>query len=87
MLCENCRNPYASRMSYRDNGKCFCEKCGSSPPFKFSDVYFKEPYFDKHIADPGKTPHGTFIQSREHKANMMRQYGIGEVGDKRHGAR
>ena len=85
MVCENCNNPYASRMHY-SSGKCHCEKCGQLPAFKFSDVYFRQPYFDENIAHPDKSPLGTHIQSREHKAFMMKQYGLGERGDKRHGA-
>ena len=74
-------------MSYKENGSCSCERCGKLPAFKFSDVFFKEPYFDQHIADPDKSPLGTHIESREHKAAVMRQYGLSERGDKFHGSR
>jgi len=86
MKCDSCGNKYASRLHY-SSASCHCEKCGKLPSFKFSDVYFKQPYFDEHIADADKTPHGTYIQSREHKASMMKQYGLNERGDKRHGSR
>ena len=87
MLCDNCKNKFASRLSYRENGKCSCEKCGRVPAFKFSDVYFKEPYFDQHISDPDKSPLGNFIATREQKAQLMKKFGLGERGDKYHGSR
>jgi len=55
--------------------------------FRFSDVYFKAPGFESHLADPEKSPKGNFVRSREHKAMLMRTLGVREVGDKFHGAR
>ncbi len=55
--------------------------------FRFSDVYFKGPGFEPHLADPDKSPKGNFVKSREHKAQMMRTLGVRETGDKVHGAR
>lgn len=74
-------------MSYKENGKCNCELCGRPPAFRFSDVFFQKPYFDEHIAHPDKSPLGNHIESREHKASLMRQIGISETGDKIHGSR
>ena len=68
----------------------FCDKCGNNPSFKFSDVYFnqkKGEYFDPHIAHPDHSPKGTWIKSREHKAFLMKEMGIRESGDMRHGSR
>lgn len=42
---------------------------------------------DHNITDPVKAPFGTLIRSRQHKAEVMRQNGLKEVGDKRHGSR
>ncbi len=55
--------------------------------FRFSDVYFKGPGFESHLADADKSPKGNFVRSREHKAVLMRELGVREVGDKVHGAR
>lgn len=51
------------------------------------DVYFKEPYFDPHLAHPENSQTGTFIRSKAHKAQVMKELGISEKGDRRHGAR
>lgn len=75
-------------MSFSLSGAASCNACGpSSSAFKFSDVYFKEPYFDPHIAHPESSPRGNQIRSREHKAILMKEFGLKEKGDKVHGAR
>lgn len=75
-------------MMYSTEGEESCDRCGvSTGTFKFSDVFFKQPYFDPHIAHPENSPKGNFIRSRGHKALMMKSLGLSEVGDKRHGAR
>lgn len=86
MKCEGCGNDNASRISY-SKGKENCDRCGSNKSFKFADVFFKEPYFDSNISDPVKSPFGTHITSRSHKAMMMKECGLKEHGDKRHGSR
>lgn len=86
MECNGCGNKDAHRVSYSSSGET-CNACGSSGTFRFSDVFFKEPYFDSHIAHPEKAPFGTQIRSREHKASMMREYGLKEAGDRKHGTR
>ena len=75
-------------MSFSLSGAASCNACGqSSNSFRFSDVYFKEAYFDPHIAHPENSPRGNQIRSREHKAFLMRELGLKEKGDKVHGAR
>lgn len=89
MKCDGCQNPVATRISYSSKGEQ-CDRCGASNSFKFSDIFFdqkKGAYFDANITDPVKNPHGTLITSRSHKAEVMRQNGLKEVGDKRHGSR
>jgi len=90
MTCSGCGNKAAYRLSYspsKDGGKSeSCDRCGASSGFKFSDVFFKGEYFDPMLADPKKSLHGTLIKSREHKAEVMRQLGVTECGDKRHGS-
>ena len=86
MHCDACHNNVAHRISYSNAGMT-CDMCGPKSAFKFSDIYFKQPYFDPMLADPKKSPHGTQIESREHKAQVMRELGVTEAGDKRHGSR
>ena len=86
MTCDNCKNPEAYRLSYR-SGSCSCDKCGSVPKVTISDVYFRQPYFDQNIAHDTKNPLGTHIHSREQKARVMKDLGIKESGDRRHGSR
>jgi hypothetical protein len=86
MTCSGCSNKEATRISYSSKGET-CDRCGNLGAFKFSDVFFKAPYFDANITDPVKAPHGTQINSRQHKADVMRANGLKEVGDKRHGSR
>lgn len=75
-------------MSYSSGGES-CDVCapGQMNTFRFSDVYFKGPGFETHLADPEKSPKGNFVTSREHKAMLMRELGVRETGDKVRGAR
>lgn len=88
MTCSGCGAKDAYRVSYSSAGEA-CDKCspGSMSTFRFSDVYFKGPGFEPHLADPDHSPKGNFVHSREHKAALMKGLGVREVGDKRHGAR
>lgn len=72
-------------MSFSSSGET-CDKCSSPAAFRFSDVFFKKEYFDPMLADPKKSPHGTLIKSREHKAQVMRELGVRESGDKLRGS-
>lgn len=88
MKCGGCGNEDAYRFSLVKG----IEKCNACDPsgissFKFSDVYFKGPGFEPHLADPDKSPKGNFVTSREHKAALMRDLGVRETGDRVHGAR
>lgn len=88
MTCSGCGNQEAHHLSFNTAGECSCNACGSrAGSFKFSDVYFKGPGFESHLADPDKSPKGNFVNSREQKAMLMKQLGVREVGDKVHGAR
>ena len=75
-------------MSYANGGET-CNACAPSSmsSFRFSDVFFKKPGFEEHIAHPEKAPQGVYVRSREHKARLMRDLGLREVGDKVRGAR
>ncbi len=88
MVCNGCGNKAAYRVSFSSAGES-CDRCGAASmnSFRFSDVFFQKPGFEPHLADPEKSPKGTFVRSREHKAMLMRTLGVREVGDKVHGAR
>ena len=88
MTCGGCGNKDAYRITSQ-GGSEHCNVCGgaSISSFKFSDVYFKGPVFEPHLADPDKSPKGNFVTSREHKAALMRDLGVRETGDRVHGAR
>lgn len=76
-------------MSY-SSGNESCDKCGSLPAFRFSDVYFdqkKGAQFIPNLADSNKSQLGTLVTSRSHKAQVMRELGVKESGDRVHGAR
>ena len=87
MDCSGCGNREAYRVSCSSAG----ESCNACAPhqatFHFSDVFFQKPGFEEHIAHPEKAPQGVYVRSREHKAAVMRQLGLREVGDKVRGAR
>lgn len=88
MECSGCGNKEAHHLSFTLDGSSKCNACGAAAgSFRFSDVYFKGPGFEPHLADPDKSPKGNFVRSREHKAVLMKSLGVSEVGDKRHGAR
>ena len=88
MNCDGCGNNEAHRISYTPAGES-CDKCGGGRlgTFRFSDVYFAGAGFEPHLADPDKSPKGNFVRSREHKAQLMRDLGVRETGDRVHGAR
>jgi hypothetical protein len=87
--CDSCSNKEAVRLSYR-GGVETCDRCGDVPAFKFSDVYFPQKsgaHFVTNLADPNKSQLGNMVYSREHKAQLMRDLGVKESGDRVHGAR
>lgn len=88
MECSGCGNSDAYRISYTPKGES-CDKCGGVrlAAFRFSDVYFSGAGFEPHLAHPDTSPKGNFVRSREHKAQLMRDLGVRETGDRVHGAR
>ncbi len=89
MECNGCGNPAAYRVRYSKHGEC-CNSCaGGLPSVQNSDVFFKKPYLDPHLVDPTKPEqkNGVWIESREHKASLMRELGWREAGDKKGGGR
>jgi len=87
MTCNGCGNPNARRMRITKDYQC-CDGCGGLGNVKHSDVYFRNPYFDPNLADPKKPEQkdGVWVESREHKARILKELGLREVGDRRGGA-
>ena len=88
MECSGCGNPNAYRLRARA-GFEVCDRCGRLSNVRVSDVYFREPYLDPHLIDTKKPEQkdGVWISSREQKARIMRELGVREAGDRKHGAR
>lgn len=71
-------------------GSCCCDRCGGlKADVGFDDVYFDKPYLDPHLIDIHKPEqrNGVWVESRAHKAALLKEKGWREVGDKRGGAR
>ena len=53
------------------------------------DAYFRIPYRDPNLVDVNdpRTRDGIFIESKRHKAEVMKKLGVREVGDRVGGAR
>jgi hypothetical protein len=89
MVCSSCGNKNAYRISYSASGEK-CDSCGANRGFKFADVFFdqrKGPYINENATDPVKHPHGTLITGRNHLASVLKENGLKETGDRRHGSR
>lgn len=63
-----------------------CDRCGAVGSVKNPDVFFQGEYFEPHFATDGQ-PHGQVVTSKSHKAQIMRELGVRESGDKVHGSR
>jgi hypothetical protein len=63
-----------------------CDKCSRLVSYALPDVYFREPYFDEHLAD-SKNPHGHWISSKGEKKAVMQKLGLFEAGDRIRGSR
>ena len=86
MRCDACGSDVASVLRWNSEDGWRCNMCGQVPITSSKDAYFRAPYFEQHFADD-KHPHGQFVESKEHKAQIMRTLGIREGGDLRHGSR
>jgi len=82
MICS-CGNENATqwRKVYDAEGNSLecCETCGQVRTPAIPDVYFKEPYHDEHLADK-LHPHGQYVESRRHKARLLKELGLREAG-------
>jgi hypothetical protein len=90
MICETCNNQDARVLRYYTNSEkklvCCCEECGGITSPTINDVYFKEPYFDPNLGNE-KNPYGQHVESRGHKARIMKELGLRENGGRVHGGR
>jgi hypothetical protein len=92
--CPTCSNEVAYRLSYRTGKdgiiRVLCDKCGLLNPVVQPDVYFKGAYYDESIVDeknPATWDKGTYVESRAHKAALMKKHNLFESGDRKHGSR
>ena len=88
MTCPNCQQEVNRIMGLaKKTGMVYtCARCGQLPMLTIPDIYFRQPGIEEHLAD-AKNPEGTFITSKTHKAEVMKQLGLVESGDRFHGSR
>ena len=88
MTCD-CGNQNAYRARYKAGVGWVCTRCSSLRSVQNPDVFFKGPYLDTNLIDVKKPEqrNGVWIESRGQKADIMKQLGVMEAGDKRHGCR
>lgn len=88
MLCNGCGNTTATRIRISESYEV-CDSCGGLGSLSVPDVFFDKPYLDPHLVDVKKPEQkdGVWIESRRHKAEVMRTLGVREFGDRRGGAR
>ena len=83
MICQ-CGNQNALRMRFYCNEKGtkgVCDICGDIQGLvTIPDIYFKGRYFDEHITD-GKHRNGTWVESKRHKAKLLKDRNLMEAGD------
>lgn len=88
MECRGCGNTHAwaVKTSYGDGYvEESCNGCGFNGGSGVGDVYFKKPYFDRNLSTQ-EEPKGQFVTSRNHKAALLKKFGLREAGDRVHGS-
>lgn len=85
MVCNNCHN-FCYKWGKREDGTEYCNACSDVGVISSPDVYFKEPYWEENLGDV-KHPHGRWISSKQEKGRIMKELGLSESGDKKHGSR
>lgn len=89
LSCRGCGNDKAYRVSVRLIGGTYtdiCNRCGSVGSTYVPDVYWPgQAYKSENITDKNGNP--ILLTSRRHKAEVMREQGIVEAGDRYHGSR
>lgn len=92
MKCNNCGNTKATRWHSKwQNGQMSetCDKCSDLGYITRPDVYFREPYLDPNLAKPYSRieKDGVWVTSKSHKARLMKEQGLRELGASVHGGR
>ena len=88
MQCDHCGNDRAFALSFYSGGSS-CDRCGEARGPRTPDVAFNKPYLDPNLPHP-KRPwekDGVWVTSKQHKSALMKEQGLHEVGDKKHGSR
>ncbi len=86
MECGNCGNKEAHRwkVSFSKEGRHEnCEGCGHVGTTWQPDVYFPGMHKDPNIVD--NMGNEILLESRQHKARLMRERGMREANDRLHG--
>lgn len=100
MTCNGCGNEAAHRVRVRpvrepgDDKNMpvlseSCDRCAGLRNLDFPDVSFTEPYMDPNLAHPDRPweVDGVWIESKRHKAMLMKEQDLREIGDRKGGAR
>lgn len=88
MECTSCGNDkaYGLKIAYTKYGRFEeCDRCGQVSNVGIADVYWKGPGYHPGILDKDNKP--IFLESRGHKARLMKEMGLREAGDTHHGKR
>jgi len=89
LSCRGCGNSAAYRVQARmiENKIIdICDRCGDVGSAHVPDVYWPgHAYKSENITDANGNP--ILLTSRRHKAEVMREQGLSEAGDKYHGSR
>lgn len=79
--CDNRVTEY--RHMVARNTPAHCAKCGGVMPRAIERPNVNpdyEPYLDEHLVPSGYTGPGNWVKSRQHRRELMKQYGLGEAG-------
>lgn len=88
MICGSCKNKNAYRVRLTESGFESCNSCGGLANLWTPDVSFTRPYLDPNLAHPNRPweKDGVWIESKRHKATLMKEQKLREGGDRRHGS-
>lgn len=84
--CGNCGTTEATRwkVTYSADGRAEeCDRCGHVGNVWVPDVYFRGRHKDPNIVD--NMGNEIYIESRQHKATLMRERGMREANDRLRG--
>lgn len=95
MKCDGCGSSEATKVVARigANGQLeeSCNICDPSIVLTINvpDVYFDKPYFDSNLGDANKPGcgHGQWVNSKRHKAQILKEQGLRECNDSDKGSK